>query len=124
MVGELRCNFGMDALRSEMDDSNRLQKFLPYIVLENVGLRAGFQSALSKHVAGVSCKDDDSRVRKFTSNRNDGVDAAHFRHLQIHKTQIRVMCTELYNRLVSIAGFRDQLHVGLIGDERSDSFAE
>ena len=111
MVRELRRNFGMDALLSGMNDSNRLQKFLPYVVLENIGVHAGFQSALGQHVASVSCENDDSRVRKFTSNRDDGIDAAHLRHLQVHQDHIRSVYAELCNRFMPIAGFRDQLHV-------------
>jgi hypothetical protein len=42
--------------------------------------------------------------------------ASSYRHLQVHQRDVGMVLAKLFERLPSIAGFRNHLHVGLIPD--------
>ena len=50
---------------------------------------------------------------KLVANGDDGIDAVHLRHLQVHQRDIRPMRPELLDRLAAIGGLGDQIHVRL-----------
>src|SRR5712692_8510642 len=76
------------------------------------------------HITRVGCEYNDSRVRKLAPNCNYALDAAHFRHLQVHKRDIRSVLFELRNRFLSVGRLGYQLHVGFGADQYADSLAQ
>jgi hypothetical protein len=60
---------------------------------------------------------DDLRIWKFSSNRDDGIESVHLRHLQIHERDVWTMGTELLDRLAAVRGLGDQSHIRLGADE-------
>ena len=53
------------------------------------GLSAGFECAHDLDVSRISRENDESRGGEFRANRNHGVHAIHFRHLQIHQNGVK-----------------------------------
>ncbi len=58
------------------------------------------------------------------ANRDHGIDAVHFRHLQIHQGYIRTMYSELFDRLAAVGSLGNQCHVRLTGQKRGHALAE
>src|ERR1700722_4791780 len=50
--------------------------------------------------------------------------ASSYRHLQVHQRDVGMVLAKLFERLPSIAGFRNHLHVGLIPDQGGDPSAQ
>jgi len=50
------------------------------------------------------------RPVKFTPNRDDRIEAIHFRHRQVHQGDVRTERAKLVDRLTSIRSFRDYVH--------------
>jgi hypothetical protein len=53
------------------------------------------------------------------SNRDDGIQAVHLRHLHVHDRDVRAMHTKLLDRLTPIRSFRYQSQFRLTTDECS-----
>src|SRR5258708_11516565 len=102
MLGELRGQLGRHPVLPGMNETNSLQKFLPEETLEQVGSSASFERAQHLDVSRVSRQNDDSRGREFAANRDHGIDAIHFRHLQIHQGYIMAMLSEFVDRLAAV----------------------
>src|ERR1700737_4761252 len=124
MLGEFRGHLWQYSLLPGMNQTNGLQKLLPQETLEKVGPSAGFESAQNLNISRVSRQDDDSRHREFPENRDHGVDAVHFRHLQIHQGYIRTMNSELLDGLAAVGSLGNQCHVRLTGQKGGDALAE
>ena len=60
-------------------------------------------------------------VGKFIANRNERIDAVHFRHLQVHQRDIRVVRSELLNGIASVGCLAHQNHIGLNAYQTGDS---
>ena len=75
-------------------------------------------------ISYVSGQHDDSCPSEFATNRDDGLDAVHLRHLQIHQCHIRPVHSKLLYRLKAIGSLCDEFHVGLSGQELRDSVAK
>jgi hypothetical protein len=69
-------------------------------------------------------QDDDSNLRKITPNSDDGLDAAHVRHLQVYQRSLRTMLPGLFNRFDSGRYLRDHLHVRFGVDQPRDPVAQ
>jgi len=69
-------------------------------------------------------QDDNSCVGELGANRTNRVDAAHFRHLQIHERDIRAMVSKLFERLASVRRFPNHLYVRLRVDQGSNALAK
>ncbi len=86
-------------------------------VFEQVTSRSCFEGAKNLHIALVGRQYDDLRIGKFSSNRGDGIEAIHLRHLQVHERDVWAMRTELLKRLASIRCLGHQSHIGLRTDK-------
>ena len=76
-----------------------------------------FECANNLYITFVGRQDNDSRIREFSPNRDDGIEAIHLRHLEIHQRDVGSMLTELLHSLAPIRGFGDQSHIGLSTEE-------
>src|SRR5438128_8772209 len=124
MLRELRGYFGQHSLLPGMNQTNRLQKLPPQETLQQVSSRAGFERTQDLNVSRVSRQHDDSRSREFPANRDHGIDAVHFGHLQIHQGYVRTMNAELFDRLAAVGSLGNQRHVRLTGQKRGDALAK
>src|SRR5258708_5039131 len=124
MLGEFRGHFGRHPLLPGVNQTDGLQKFLPQKTLEQVAASAGFERAQHLNVSRVSGQNNNSRRRKLPANRNHGIDAVHFRHLQIHQGYIRTMDSELFDRLAAVGSLGNECHVRLTGQEGGHALAE
>ena len=70
-------------------------------------------------VAFVRRQHNNFRFGKFLADRDDGIQAVHLRHLQVHERDVRPMRTELLYSLAPIGCFGDQSHIGLSVEEYS-----
>src|SRR5215210_4125193 len=124
MLGEFRGHLGRDPLLPGMNQTNSLKKFLPQLTLEQVGSSPGLERAQYLDVSCVSRQDDDPRGGEFGAYRDHGVYAVHFRHLQIHQGYIRMMFSELFDRLMAVRSLSNQGHVRLTGQQSGNALTE
>src|SRR5262249_31612308 len=84
-----------DPLGSGVHRADRVQEILSYKTLQYIRLCAALQGARGQCIASVSYKHHDARLRVFTPDRNNRVDAAHIGHLKIHERDVRLAGAEL-----------------------------
>src|SRR5713101_6819093 len=102
-----------------MNQTNRREKLFPQQTLEQVRSSAGLEGTQHLDVSHVSRQNDDSSRGEFSANRDHGVDAVHFWHLQIHQGYIGTMFSELFDRLAAVRSLSNKFHVRLTGQKRS-----
>src|SRR5258708_6602032 len=124
MLGEFRRDIRRDAFLPGMYQPNSLQKLLAQKILEQVAASAGPERAQHLDVSGVGCQDNNSRPWEFAANRYDGVYTVHLWHLQVHQDHIRLMYSELLDRLTAIGSLCYEFHVGLSREELRNAIAE
>ena len=117
MLGDFVRGFGRKRLPSGMNGSDRFCEFLVDRIFQQVTLRSCFECAKDLYIAFLGRQHDYLRIGKFCSNRDDGIEAIHLRHLHIHERDIRTMRTELLDRLTSIRGFGYQSQIRFTTDE-------
>ena len=93
-------------------------------VLEQIGLRAGLERAQRLHIAGIGGQHDDARLRELAADRNDRIEPAHLRHLQIHQRDVGTVRAKLLDGLAPVGGLGDHLHVRLSSDQSHDALAD
>ena len=92
-------------------------------ILEQVGLSTGLERTENLHVARVGRQHDNSCVGKFIANRNERVEAIHFRHLQVHQRNVRMVRPELLDGFATVGRFTYQNHVRLNANQTGDPLA-
>src|SRR5450755_4970138 len=83
----------------------------------------GFERTQNLHVAYIGRQHNDLRIWKLPANRNERIDAVHFRHLQIHQRDIGTVRPELLNGLATVGRLAYQNHVGLNANQSGDPLA-
>ena len=86
-------------------------------IFEQVTSCSRFECAKNLHIAFVRRQHNDFRFGKFSPNCDDGIQAVHLRHLQVHQRDVRPMRTKLLDSLAPIGCFGDQSHTGLSAEE-------
>ncbi len=110
----------LDLLFSPMHDPYGIQYLRPNEALQNVRLRAGLQCPLREHISREGRENDDARRGLLASDCNDGIQAAHVRHLKIHQCHIRIELPVKLHRFPAVRSFSHQLHIGLGGYQSSN----
>lgn len=93
-------------------------------ILEQVSPRASLQGALNLDVSRVGGEHDDAGIGEFPENGDHGIQAIHFRHLQVHEGYVGMVLAKLLDRLTPIRSFANELHIRLTTDEPGDSFSQ
>src|SRR5271165_2920219 len=119
MLGDFERGFGRKSLYAAMNCSYRVYQFLVNRIFQQVTLRSCFECPKNLYIAFVGRQYDDFRIRKFCTNRDDGIEAVHLWHLQVHQRDVRAMCTELLDCLTPIRGFCNQSQITFGTDEHS-----
>ena len=107
-----------------MDRAYRIHQFLIQAVLHQIAACASLQRTQYLDIAHVGREYDNFRVREFTPNGGDCIEAAHLRHLQIHQGHIGPMSPESLQRLAPIRSLGHQAHVRLRVEKRGNSLAD
>src|SRR5580704_628788 len=89
-------------------------------ILEQIGLSTGLERTQNLRIACVCRQHDHFCIRKFVANRNQGVDAAHLRHLQVHKRDVRTVRPELLNGIAPVGCLAHQDHIALNANQTGD----
>lgn len=124
MVSELGGNIGWDTLLSSVDGANCIEEFLAEETFQEESPSAGLEGARNLNVARVGCEHDESRIGKLASNGDDGINAIHVGHLEVHERDIGSVQAELFDRFTSGGSLGYDFHVRLIGDKGADAFAK
>ena len=90
-------------------------------VFEQVTSCSCFECAKNLHIAFVGRQYDDFRIGKFSSNRSDGIEAVHLRHLHVHERDVGSMLTKLLDCLAPIRCLGHQSHIGLRTEKYRDA---
>src|SRR5580704_556490 len=107
VLGKLCGNLGRYALMTGMNRPDSLQEFSMHVALQDVCPGACFESAQRLYITSICSQDDDSRVRKLTSDFTDRVNAVCAWHLKIHQGYIRTMQSKLFYGILAIGRFGD-----------------
>ncbi len=124
MLDELERGLGRKRFLTGMYRAYCVHQFLVQAVLHQISTCSGFQRAKHLDVAHVGREHDDLCIRKFVPNGNDGIKAAHLRHLQIHQSNVGPMGTEALQGLPPVGRFGHQTHIWLSVQKCGNSLAD
>src|SRR6516165_1069245 len=120
MLGELIGGLRGKRLSAGVHGTDSLPQLSVQRGLEKVGLRTGLERSQNVYVARIGGQHDDACLGKFAADCNDGIEAGHLRHLQVHVCNVGPVGPELLDGIASIVGFGDQLHVRFASHEACD----
>ena len=121
MIGYLGGDVGLNEPLSRINNPNSVQYLGSNQALQHVSLCSSFQRPLRQNVARIGRQYNDSRGGGLTLDCNNGIQAAHVRHLQVHQGHIGIELAVKLHSLPPGRRFRDQLHVGLCADQRPNT---
>ena len=107
-----------------MNRANCPEELLVQQAFQEIRASPDFHGAQDLDIAAISGQHNDAGLEKFAANGNQRIQAIHFRHLQVHQSDVRAVRPELLNRFPAIGGLRNQAHVRLGGQKRGDAATE
>ena len=93
-------------------------------ILQQIALRAGFQSAQDVALVGMHAQDHDGGCRICLSDLEGGFNAVQIRHPDVHHQQVGLQRGGQSDGLTPIVGFAHHGKVGLLLDEEMLRFSE
>jgi len=124
MLRKTGCNLRWNMASAGMDGTNDGEQFVLWHALEDVSIGSRAQCATYFRVSVGSRQDDDAGVRRLSPNGDKRIRSVDSRELKVHQSYVRPMCTELRDGFSPGRGLRDQKHVRLRPDDRSEPFAK
>src|ERR1700761_3858157 len=97
MLHELNCDLGRNVFHPGMHLANHIYELFSGHVLEHVALRSRLKRAVNLGISFERCKPDHAGICKLCANGEQGVDATHIRHPDIHKCHVGSMITKFLN---------------------------
>ena len=94
-----------------MDLTDDFEQFLRRRTFQQVTAGASLQRTLDLNITFKGSQKNNARARKFLSNRNRRIHAAHIRQSQVHERHIRTIFAKLQNRILRIGRIGYQLHI-------------
>src|SRR5712675_1196755 len=91
-------NFGWKVCSARVHLANDFHQVFGRHAFEQVSARSSVKGPFNFRIIGESRQNDDAGLRKFRSDRNHRVNAAHIRQPQIHEAYIGLVFLKLLNR--------------------------
>ena len=124
MQRDLAGDLGGDVATAGVDEADGIEQLGPECALQQVGGGPGLDGPRRLHIALIGGEHDDPRIAGLGADRFDRLEAAHARHLKIHKGDVGPQIRERRDRFGTVAGFADNLHVALHLDDRGNAFTQ
>src|SRR5271166_46055 len=109
---------------SLVDGADHGYQFILWRALQEVGRSAGAQRPVNLTVAIRGREHDNARLRKLLANGYHGIGAVAALQPNVHESDVWAMSAEARDRLPGGRRLRNEKHVLLRGDDRTESLAE